>query len=102
MQNVTLHDYNYVFKSIMHYYCIYSGQDYNNSPPVEIVLTGFSLVSSFFAVSIPITDDEINEPEEGFLLVLELVSAVDPSLVDLSARNASICRIQDNDRKLKP
>ena len=52
-------------------------------------------------MSIPIADDEINEHEEGFMVMLEIASAVDAHLVDLSSRNAALCRIRDNDRKFQ-
>ena len=50
---------------------------------------------------IPLTDDIINEANEVFVVRLELVTAVDPNRVDLTDRNASLCRIGDNDRKLE-
>ncbi len=50
-------------------------------------------------VTISLTNDEINEGAEVFMVMLELVDAVDPDRVDLSVRNASLCRNGDNDRK---
>ncbi len=51
------------------------------------------------SVTITLTDDEINEGAEVFVVMLELVDAVDASRIDLSFRNVSLCRIGDNDRK---
>ena len=42
-------------------------------------------------------DDDINEVEQVFVVLLELVSAENPDKVDLSQRNASLCRIMDDD-----
>ncbi len=50
-------------------------------------------------VTISLINDEINEGAEVFVVMLELVDAVDPDRVDLRVRNASLCRIGDNDRK---
>ena len=94
-------------KLILHYYTIVLifinafilGQDYGNSPPVEVVLSGST--RGALRALIPISDDEINELEEGFMVILEVASAVDPALVDLTGRNTALCRIRDNDRKLK-
>ena len=41
----------------------------------------------------------VNEAKEVFIVHLELVDAVDPNRVNLDRRNASLCRIGDNDRK---
>ncbi len=50
-------------------------------------------------VTISLADDEINEGAEVFVVMLELVDAVDASRVDLTVLNVSLCRIGDNDRK---
>ncbi len=50
-------------------------------------------------VPIAITDDGINEAEEVFVVILELVAAQNPDKVDLNVRNVSLCTIGDNDRK---
>ncbi len=50
-------------------------------------------------VTIPLIDDNINEGDEVFVVFVELVDAVDDSRVDFSIRNATLCRIGDNDRK---
>ena len=49
---------------------------------------------------IGIVNDTINEAEQDFALLLELVDAVNPDRVDLrSERFISLARIFDNDRK---
>ena len=49
---------------------------------------------------IRIVDDTINEAEQDFALLLELVDAVNPARVDLrSERFITLARIFDNDRK---
>ena len=48
---------------------------------------------------ISLTDDTINEADEVFVVLLELNATMDPNQVNLGARNASLCRIGDNDRK---
>ena len=50
-------------------------------------------------IPVPIFDDAINEAEEVFVVVLELVDAVNPGTVDLKEINATLCKILDNDRK---
>ena len=50
-------------------------------------------------VCIPICDDEIDEADEGFVVVLELKDPAKDISVDLSTRNATLGRIDDNDGK---
>ena len=45
----------------------------------------------------PVVNDEIDEVDELFVLLLELVSAENPDRVDLSERNISLARINDDD-----
>ena len=53
-------------------------------------------------VAILIVDDLVNEASvQSFVVLLQLVSSVTPSLVDLTTRPASLCRIIDNDSKSK-
>ena len=53
-------------------------------------------------VPILIVDDLVNEASvQSFVVLLQLVSSVTPSLVDLTTRPASLCRIIDNDSKSK-
>ena len=73
------------------------GSDFDNNPSTGIFYAASS--SPNITVSIPITDDEINEPEEGFMVMLEVASAVDPDLVALSVRSTALCRIHDDDGK---
>ena len=50
-------------------------------------------------LSIPITDDAINEAnEQDFVVILNLTESVNPALISLP-RTSSLCRIIDNDRK---
>ena len=48
-------------------------------------------------LSVPVVNDDIEEVDELFVLLLELVSAVNPDRVDLSERNISLLRIYDDD-----
>ena len=48
---------------------------------------------------IPIVDDEINEAEEEFVVLLEVVSNTSNS-VELTT-NVTVCRIPANDRKFR-
>ena len=49
---------------------------------------------------ISIVDDEINENmEQIFGALLEVLSAVNIELLNLTERNLAVCRIFDNDRK---
>ncbi len=48
-------------------------------------------------VRMPINEDNINEGDEVFVVFMELVGAVDDSRIDFSFRNATLCRIGDND-----
>ena len=50
-------------------------------------------------LSIPITDDAINEAiEQDFVVMLNLTDSISPALTMLP-RVSSLCRIIDNDRK---
>ena len=49
------------------------------------------------ALSVPVVNDDIDEDDELFVLLLELVSAVNPDRVDLSERNISLLQITDDD-----
>ena len=49
---------------------------------------------------ISIVDDEINEHmEQVFVALLEVLSAVNIELLNVTERNLTVCRIVDNDRK---
>ena len=50
-------------------------------------------------VPVPTIDDDINEPEQLFVLFLTLVGTVNPDGIDGTTRRMSIARILDNDGK---
>ena len=61
-------------------------------------LTGVLIGSDrSLAMSMMVVDDDIDEVDELFAVLLELVSAVNPDRVDLSERNISLLRINDDD-----
>ena len=66
--------------------------------PIDITFEADE-IHTILDVSVPITifDDEINEYEERFVAVLELVDAIKSSQVDFN--DATLCTITDNDRK---
>ncbi len=49
--------------------------------------------------SVEIFDDDINEADQVFVLLLELMDATSPEFVDLAPRNACLVTIVDDDRK---
>ena len=52
------------------------------------------------AAPIAIVDDLINEAiEQVFVVQLQLISSVNPGSIDLTVRQASLCRIIDDDSK---
>ena len=52
-------------------------------------------------IVIELVDDEIDEPEEGFLVVFTVTSGVPEDLANLQVlRNVTLAVITDNDRKL--
>ena len=52
------------------------------------------------AAPIAIIDDLINEAtEQVFVVQLQLISSVNPGSIDLTTRQASLCRISDDDSK---
>ena len=52
------------------------------------------------AAPIAIVNDLINEAtEQVFVVQLQLISSVNPGSVDLTTRQASLCRIIDDDSK---
>ena len=63
--------------------------------PADEGLNAATEVDAFISV----VDDTIDEIEEQvFVVLLEVVNATNPRLLDLD-RNLSVCRIIDNDRK---
>lgn len=74
--------------------------DYLNLPSTILFQANDGPGTVTLPVYIPVYDDEINESdEEVFAVILELADAVDPSRVDLSVLNATLCIIADNDGK---
>ena len=71
--------------------------DFNDS--TQIITFTPSNANNDITVYIPIFDDEINEAEEGFMILLELVDSNLADSVDLLSRNCTLGRIDDNDRK---
>ena len=69
--------------------------------PIEIIFEANEFTRDDVVSQISIINDEINEADEFFVVVLEIVDAVNPAIVDLSVQNASLCQIMDNDRKWK-
>ena len=70
--------------------------DFNDS--TQIITFTPSNANNDITVYIPIFDDEINEADEGFMILLELVDSNLADSVYLS-RNCTLGRIDDNDRK---
>ena len=71
--------------------------DFNDSVHIVTVPAGQRVED--IDVFIPITDDDINEADEGFVVLLEVVDPAVAPFVDLSTRNATLGRIDDNDGK---
>ena len=87
--------------------CLADEQDFNTD---VVVITFFpdEMVSKIpssvrqLAAPIEIIDDNIDEAtQQLFVVVLNVSESVNPSLVDNSVRNLSLCRIGDDDRKLE-
>ncbi len=79
--------------------CSFSDRDFSSvAHDLTFPLTN-SAQTEPVSVTITLTNDEINEGAEVFVVMLELVDAVDASRIDLSVWNVSLCRIGDNDRK---
>ena len=71
--------------------------DFNDSVHIVTVPAGRKVED--INVDIPIFDDDIDEADEGFILLLEVVDPAVAPFVDLSARSASLGRIDDDDCK---
>ena len=71
--------------------------DFNDSVRIVTVPTGQRVED--ITVDIPIVDDDIDEADEGFILLLEVVDPAVAPFVDLSTRNVTLGRIDDNDCK---
>ena len=58
------------------------------------------VINSIDTIRVAVVDDDINERfEQGFLIVVEVVEALNPSTIDNTERNTTIGFIVDNDRK---
>ena len=71
--------------------------DFNDSVHIVTVPAGQRVED--ITVNIPIFDDEIDEADEGFVVLLEVVDLAVAPFVDLSTRNTALGRIDDNDCK---
>ena len=71
--------------------------DFNDSVHIVTVPAGRKVED--ISVDIPIYDDLIDEDDEGFILLLEIVDPAEAPFVDLSTRNTSLGRIDDDDCK---
>ena len=59
-----------------------------------------TVINSIDSIRVAVVDDDINERfEQLFLIVVEIVEALNPSTID-TERNTTIGIIVDNDRKL--
>ena len=68
--------------------------DFNDTQPFQVTMAaGNEAVTA----NITIVDDEINEVEEEFIVVLEIASDTTNPVVFTT--NATVCRIPPNDRK---
>jgi len=76
------------------YLSLIAGIDFNDTQPFEVtVAAGSNVVTA----DIPIFNDEINEAEEMFVVVLEVVSNITNPVEFIM--NTTVCRIPQNDRK---
>ena len=72
--------------------------DFNDSVHIVTVPAGQRVDD--ITVDIPIIDDDIDEADEGFVILLEAVDPAVAPFVDLSTHNTTLGRIYDNDSKL--
>ena len=72
----------------------YAGMDFNDTQPFEVLMAAGT---EAMMAMIPIVDDEINEAEEEFVVVLEVVSNT-TNPVEFTAQT-TVCRIPRSDRK---
>ncbi len=75
----------------------FTAKDFNTSTQDVTFQASNSASAVNIPISIPISDDNIIEGDEVFVVFMELVGAVDDSRMDFSFRNATLCRIRDND-----
>ena len=78
--------------------CVYLylpiGMDFNDTQPFEVTMAAGTTVVT---ADIPIVDDEINEAEEEFVVVMEVVSNT-TNPVEFTTKT-TVCRIPPSDRK---
>ena len=80
--------------------CITGQPDFNNTVITVVFEPDEDVADNVQSVPIPIVDDLINEAtEQVFIARLNLVDSLIPNLIDLTDRNATLCRIRDNDGK---
>ena len=75
---------------------LHAGMDFNDTQPFNITMEAETTVVS---AEIPILNDEINEAEEEFVVVLEVVS--DTTNSEEFTTNVTVCRIPASDRKCR-
>ena len=93
-------DYSHLQNSDYLLLLLHTGAADFSSTPVEITFVAGGAATIRLDPGIEIVDDEINEVEQLFALILEVADAIDPARVDLqSGRYASLARIFDDDRK---
>lgn len=56
-----------------------------------------SMLNFIMDAPVAIVDDEINEAQQFFVVLMEVVDAVNPKLLNNADRNISMCTILDND-----
>lgn len=66
--------------------------DFSSTPQVVFITREKDI-----SVKINITKDDVNEAEEGFVVLLELLDPKLSSTVDLSSSNITLVRIIDDD-----
>ena len=76
------------------YLSFHAGMDFNDTQPFEVTMAAGTTVVT---ADIPIVDDEINEAEEEFVVVLEVVSNT-TNPVEFTTQT-TVCRIRPSDRK---
>ncbi len=77
-----------------------SADDDFQMAPIEVTFDPTTDFSADMTTVVPIVDDDRNEAEKDFVVILEVLTASNPDQVDLSMTNTSIVHIRDNDRKL--
>ena len=83
---------NVIVKS---YLSLHAGMDFNGTQFEVTIEAGNTSVTA----DIPIVDDDINEAEEEFVVVLEVVSNT-TNPVEFTTQT-TVCRIPENDRKCR-